>query len=152
MLTKVKEGLSNISGANALSLNSKIITGVAIVKVSTLMDWIIAIFEVSEFVSALNIKTKLKWPGLEANNEDGLSIKKNLFNTTLQTKVIIRIAAIIIIRLTGHLAACDRASGVTFEPTLKPMQINENCLIGFGTKKVIPNKATKVDKITGPKR
>ena len=31
------------------------------------------------------------------------------------------------------------------------MQINENCLRGFGMKKVIPNKATKVDIIAGPK-
>ena len=116
------------------------------------MDWIIAILEVSEFVSELSIKTKLKWPGLEANNDDGLSIKKNLFNTTLQKKVIIKIVASIINRLTGHLAAFDKASGVTFEPTLNPIQINENCLRGFGMKKVIPNKATKVDIITGPKR
>ena len=38
MLTKANEGLSNISGVKALSLTSKIITGVAIVRVKTLMD------------------------------------------------------------------------------------------------------------------
>ena len=66
--------------------------------------------------------------------------------------MIAKIETSIISRLNGHLAAFDKASGVTLEPTLSPMQINANCLIGFGIEKGIPIKAIKVDMITGQDR
>lgn len=54
--------------------------------------------------------------------------------------------------LNGHLEILKSASGVTFEPTLIPIKINEICFICSGTKKPMRNIANRVDTITGPIR
>ena len=54
--------------------------------------------------------------------------------------------------LNGHLEKLDSASGVTFEPTLIPIKINEICFIGSGTEKLVRKIAKSVDNKTGPIR
>ena len=54
--------------------------------------------------------------------------------------------------LKGHLEKLKSASGVTFEPTLIPIKINEICLTCSGIEKFIRKIANRVDTKTGPIR
>ena len=54
--------------------------------------------------------------------------------------------------LNGHLEILKSASGVTFEPTLIPIKINEICLTCSGIEKFIRKIANRVDTKTGPIR
>ena len=54
--------------------------------------------------------------------------------------------------LNGHLEILKSASGVTFEPTLIPIKINEICFICSGTEKLVRKIANRVDTKTGPIR
>ena len=54
--------------------------------------------------------------------------------------------------LKGHFEKLKSASGVTFDPTLIPIKINEICLICSGTEKFIRKIANSVDTKTGPIR
>jgi hypothetical protein len=54
--------------------------------------------------------------------------------------------------LNGHLEKLPSASGVTFEPTLIPIKINEICFICSGTEKSVRKIANRVDTKTGPIR
>ena len=54
--------------------------------------------------------------------------------------------------LNGHLEKLKSASGVTFDPTLIPIKINEICFICSGTEKLVRKIANRVDTKTGPIR
>ena len=70
----------------------------------------------------------------------------------MHAKIIVTTDKIISKILKGHLEKLKRASGVTFDPTLIPIKINEICLICSGTEKFVRKIANRVDTKTGPIR
>jgi hypothetical protein len=105
---------------------------------------------VSPLISLLILNTKLKCPGEEARVEDLLSIDNKLIKKCFP-KMVIRITeASIQIMLNGHLDACIKLSGVTFDPMVNPIITKLKFLIGSGTKNLNPNTAAIEQTVVGP--
>ena len=128
------------------------ITGTVNVKIKTLIDWIIAIFETSAPTVDPRDNTKLRWPGLEARIAVFRSRLKYPTNNNHPNVVTKAVLIQLKIRLTGQVLAASKISGVTLAPKVIPKKRKMVSLKIFGILKEKPSNPPVATATAGPVR